>query len=111
MDLNNTKANSTNSTNSSSKNEISNFIFNPIIILIIFVIIVIFFSFSSSLGNNNDDFVFGDTSDSTNSTFLSIVVGLIILYILIKIIEFIYNIDISTKVYNFNTDNIRLFII
>jgi hypothetical protein len=107
MDLNNTKANSTNSTNStnsSSKNEISNFIFNPIIILIIFVIIVIFFSFSSSLGNNNDDFVFGDTSDSTNSTFLSIVVGLIILYILIKIIEFIYNIDISTKVYNFNTD-------
>ena len=106
MDLNNTKTNSTNSTNST--NNFSDIIFNPIIILIIFVIIVLFFSLSSSLGNNKDDFVFGDTSDSNGSMLLSIIIGIIVIYVLIKIIEFIYNIDISTKFYDFHTDKAKI---
>jgi hypothetical protein len=103
MDLNNTKTNSTNSTNN-----FSDIIFNPIIILIIFVIIVLFFSLSSSLGNNKDEFVFGDTSDSNGSILLSVIIGIIVIYVLIKIIEFIYNIDISTKFYDFNTDKAKI---
>jgi len=103
MDLNNKKTNSTNSTNN-----FSDIIFNPIIILIIFVIIVLFFSLSSSLGNNKDEFVFGDTSDSNGSILLSVIIGIIVIYILIKIIEFIYNIDISTKFYDFNTDKAKV---
>lgn len=103
MDLNNTKTNSTNSTNN-----FSDIIFNPVIILIIFIIIVLFFSLSSSLGNNKDEFVFGDTSDSNGSILLSIIIGIILIYFLIKVIEFIYNIDISTKFYDFNTDKAKI---
>jgi heme/copper-type cytochrome/quinol oxidase subunit 2 len=109
MDLNNKNVESPNSKNLTSlNNDFSDIIFNPIIIIIVFVIIVLIFSFSSSLGNNKDDFVFGETSNSNGSTLLAIIIGIVIIYVLIKIIEFIYDIDVSTKFYDFNTDKAKI---
>jgi hypothetical protein len=66
--------------------------------------------FSFSLGNNGstEGFVFGDTgsdSNSNNSMLLNIVIGLIIFYIFIKFIEYVYNIDLSTKIYGIFTNS------
>ena len=87
--------------------EFSNLIFNPLVILTVFFIIILYFSFS--LGNNSSSqgFVFGDTSsdsNSNNSTILNIVLGIIIFYMLIKFIEYIYNIDLYTKIYDVFTN-------
>jgi hypothetical protein len=89
--------------------EFSNLIFNPLVILTVFFIIILYFSFS--LGNNSSSqgFVFGDTSsdsnsNTNNSTILNIVLGIIIFYMLIKFIEYIYNIDLSTKIYDVFTN-------
>jgi hypothetical protein len=103
MDKNTT----TNDSLTKPNNEFNNLIFNPLVILTVFFIIILYFSFS--LGNNGSTqgFVFGDTSsesNSTNSTILNIVLGIIIFYILIKFIEYIYNIDLSTKIYDVFTD-------
>jgi hypothetical protein len=109
MDLNDKNVEPPNSKNLTSlNNDFSDIIFNPIIIIIVFVIIVLIFSFSSSLGNNKDDFVFGETPNSNGSTLLSIIIGIVIIYVLIKIIEFIYNIDVSTKFYDFDTDKAKI---
>lgn len=92
--------------------EFNNLIFNPLVILTVFFIIILYFSFS--LGNNGitQGFVFGDTSsltsNSNNSTLLNIVLGIIIFYILIKFIEYIYNIDLSTKVYDLFTNTPKI---
>ena len=91
----------------------NNLIFNPLVILTVFFIIILYFSFS--LGNNGSSqgFVFGDTSsesnsNSNNSTILNIVLGIIIFYMLIKFIEYIYNIDLSTKIYDIFTNTPKI---
>jgi hypothetical protein len=92
--------------------EFNNLIFNPLVILSVFFIIILYFSFS--LGNNDSTqgFVFGDTSsltsNSNNSTLLNIVLGIIIFYMLIKFIEYIYNIDLSTKIYDVFTNTPKI---
>ena len=109
MDVNNTtKVNSTIVNSINPNDDFSNLIFNPIVILTVFFVIVLYFSFS--LGNNGstEGFVFGDTgsdSNSNNSVLLNIVIGLIIFYILIKIIEYVYNINLSTKIYDIFTNS------
>ena len=88
--------------------DFNNLIFNPLVILTVFFIIILYFSFS--LGNNlsSQGFVFGDTSsltsNSNNYTLLNIVLGIIIFYMIIKFIEYIYNIDLSTKIYDIFTN-------
>jgi hypothetical protein len=106
------KNTATNDSLTKPNNEFNNLIFNPLVILTVFFIIILYFSFS--LGNNGSTqgFVFGDssslTSNSTISTILNIVLGVIIFYMLIKFIEYIYNIDLSTKIYDIYTDTAKV---
>ena len=93
------------------RDDFNNLIFNPLIILTVFFIIILYFSFSLGNNSSSEGFVFGDTSsdsNSTNSTILNIVLGIIIFYILIKFIEYIYNIDLSTKVYDLFTNTPKI---
>lgn len=107
MDKNTT----TNDSSTKPTDDFNNLIFNPLVILTVFFVIILYFSFS--LGNNgsSEGFVFGDTSsnsNSNNSTLLNIVLGIIIFYMLIKFIEYIYNIDLSTKIYDIFTNTPKI---
>ena len=89
----------------------NNLIFNPLVILTVFFIIILYFSFSLGNNSSSEGFVFGDTSsdsNSNNSTILNIVLGIIIFYMLIKFVEYIYNIDLSTKVYDLFTNTPKI---
>lgn len=91
--------------------DFNNLIFNPLIILTVFFIIILYFSFSLGNNSSSEGFVFGDTSsdsNSNNSTILNIVLGIIIFYILIKFVEYIYNIDLSTKIYDLFTNTPKI---
>ena len=91
--------------------DFNNLIFNPLVILTVFFIIILYFSFSLGNNSSSEGFVFGDTSsnsNSNNSTILNIVLGIIIFYMFIKFIEYIYNIDFSTKIYDVFTDTAKV---
>ena len=91
--------------------DFNNLIFNPLVILTVFFIIILYFSFSLGNNSSSEGFVFGDTSsnsNSNNSTILNIVLGIIIFYMLIRFIEYIYNIDFSTKIYDVFTDTAKV---
>jgi hypothetical protein len=74
-----------------------------LVILTVFFIIILYFSFYLGNIGIKQGFVFGDTSsnsDSIYSTILNIVLGIIIFYMIIKLIEYLYSIDLSTKIYD-----------
>jgi hypothetical protein len=107
MDVNTT----TTDTSTKPTDDFNNLIFNPLVILTVFFIIILYFSFSLGNNSSSEGFVFGDTSsnsNSNNSTILNIVLGIIIFYMLIKFIEYIYNIDFSTKIYDVFTNTAKV---